>query len=57
MAFAIVVFHLHRTNYNVFSQEVVDVENLSPAVEDEGCDAEVLSSVAAEATLTDKQVH
>lgn len=57
MAFAIVVFHLHRTNYNVFPQEVVDVENLSPAVEDEGCDAEVLSSVAAEAMLTDKQVH
>ncbi|CAH3143387.1 unnamed protein product [Porites evermanni] len=37
------------------NEEVVNAENLSPAVEDEGCDAEVLSSVAAEATLTDKQ--
>ena len=32
------------------------MENLDNAEEDEGCDAEVLSSVAAEATLTDKQV-
>lgn len=48
---------LERNDNTVESQkkEVVGDESLSNPIEDEGCAAEVLSSVAAEAILTDKQ--
>lgn len=37
-------------------QDVVIDESLNHAEEDEGCDAEVLSTFATEATLNEKQV-
>lgn len=46
------------THYGpVFKDVDVIDENINHREEDEGCDAEVLSSIETEATLNDKQVH